>query len=84
MRKRLLTQMVEQYQQRHNRLPEKIIMDPLAATALAIKQSLAPLCKGVPVLCWEPDAKKATKGDDARYLGVAVQNDRVVCFDLRA
>lgn len=47
----LLTQMVAQFRQRHQKLPRQLVVTPLAALALAIKGGLAPVWEGIPVVC---------------------------------
>jgi hypothetical protein len=48
---KLLSQMLEKFQRRHNFLPEKIVVAPVALVALGLKKSVAPLWEGVPVEC---------------------------------
>ncbi len=45
--------MLDQFQSRHHRLPSEILVDPLALIALALKRSLAPSWRGIPVHCRE-------------------------------
>lgn len=87
----VLRQMVAQYHDRHKRLPEKIVLAPLACLALSIKAAkgreylnLADL----PVTCREIQEQEATKDrSQARSLGVFVlpedRTARLVSCDLR-
>ena len=71
MKKKILSQMVEQYQQRHQCLPEKILVHPLALVALGIRRSVAPVWNGVRVECREVSPKEGKKG--GRCLGVYLE-----------
>ena len=78
---KILSQLVEQFQQKHGRLPEKILVHPAAAVVLSFRKSLAPTWKGVPVVC------EAVKPVDlgaapATKLGVTVYKDLLQGFDL--
>ena len=75
----MLTQLVNQFKDRHQRLPEKIVLHPLALAALAIKKSVAPMWNGIPVECREikPSAKASTV-----RLGITVVDGVLRGFDL--
>lgn len=69
----VLSLMVEQFRQRHQRPPTQLVIAPLAALALAIKQSLAPDWDGIPVVCRDvSEAEVAAPGDTARSLAVFI------------
>ena len=69
MKKKVLSQLVEQFRAQHQRLPEEIVVHPVALAALALKQSVAPQWNGIPVKCRvvKPQAKAS-----CRVLGVTV------------
>jgi len=75
--------MVEQYQQRHSRLPEKILIHPLALVSLGIRRSVAPLWNGIPVECREVSPAVGKKG--GKCLGVSLEANKkeaaLVTFD---
>lgn len=79
MKTKVLTLLVNQFKERHQRLPEKIIIHPVALAALAVKKSVAPLWNGIPVSCREvqPSAKNS-----GRALGVTVFKGALRGFDL--
>ena len=79
MKTKLLSQLVAQYQARHQRLPDEIVVHPVALTALALKQSVAPTWKGVPVRCRE--VKPVLKPTGTK-LGVTVVESALRGFDL--
>lgn len=78
-KQKVLTQMVEKFQQRHGRPPLKIVVAPVALVALGLKQSLAPFWNGIPVECRLFDqnevASKHVK-PKVRSLGVFVKEKR--------
>lgn len=75
--------MVEQYQQRHKKLPEKIIVHPLALVSLGLRRSIAPVWNGIPVECREITQQDGKRG--GTRLGVTVEAKRkeatLVSFD---
>lgn len=75
----MLSQLVEQFQNRHSRLPEEIVVHPVALVALALKQSVAPKWKGIPVRC--RDVKPVAKPVGNR-MGVTIVGGALRCFDL--
>jgi hypothetical protein len=83
MKKKILTRMVEQYLERHKKLPEKIIIHPLALVSLGLRRSVAPVWNGIRVECEEvaPEASKK----DGSCLGVCIAIKRkesvLVSFD---
>ena len=84
----ILSQMVDQFQARHQRLPEKIVVVPLACLALAAKRSLAPLWQGIRVECREIKETEATKDRKlVKSLGIFIlpedHSGRLVACDLR-
>lgn len=78
MKKKVLSLLVNQFQERHQRLPEEIVVHPIALTALALKQSVAPKWNGIPVKCREI---KPGKGE-GKKLGVTVVDGALRAFDL--
>lgn len=78
MKKKILSQLVNQFQERHQRMPEEIIVHPVALAALALKQSVAPKWNGIPVKCREV---KPGKGE-GKKLGVTVVDGALRAFDL--
>jgi hypothetical protein len=79
MKTKVLTLLVNQFIDRNKKLPEEIVIHPIALAALAIKQSVAPLWNGIPVKCREikPEATASpTK------LGITVVNGALRGFDL--
>jgi len=83
MKKKILSEMVEQYQQRHHKLPEKIVIHPLALVALGIRRSIAPVWNGIPVECREVSPVEGKKGGNR--LGVWLEAKKkeaaLVTFD---
>lgn len=65
--------MVEQFRAKHNRMPARIVVDPLALVSLGLRRSIAPFWNGIPVECREinPVPPKSTP----TALGVCVQVD---------
>jgi hypothetical protein len=47
--KTLLTRMLEEFETKNGRKPEKIVIAPAALLALGLRRSLRPVWKGVPV-----------------------------------
>lgn len=70
---KLLSQLVEQFRAKHNRMPSRIVVDPLALVSLGLRRSVAPFWNGIPVECREvvPVPPKITP----TALGVCVQID---------
>lgn len=56
----VLSLMLDQFQQRHQRQPQKVVLAPLACLALAVKGSLAPTWRGIPVECRDITEQEAT------------------------
>jgi hypothetical protein len=79
MRKKVLSQLVEQFKTRHARLPDEIVVHPVALAALALRQSVAPKWNGIPVRC--RDVKPITKPVGNR-MGVTIIKGALRCFDL--
>lgn len=79
MKPKVLTLLVNQFKERHQRLPDEIIIHPVALAALALKKSIAPLWNSIPVRCRvvKPSAKSST-----RKLGVIVVDGTLRGFDL--
>lgn len=72
--------MVEQYRQKHNQDPKRIVVSPVALAALAIQRTVAPVWAGIPVECRE--IKRETLTKDGPFLGVDLKDDQLVSFDL--
>jgi len=78
---KILSQLVDQYQQKHNRPPERIVVHPAAAVILAHRRSLGPVWNGLPVVCEE--VKPVELGHrQATALGVTVYKNALIGFDL--
>ena len=78
MKTKVLTLLVNQFTTRHKRLPDEIVIHPVALAALAIKQSVAPQWNGIPVKCREIKPIKT----GTRKLGVTVVDGALRGFDL--
>jgi len=79
MKTKVLTLLVNQFIDRNKKLPEEIVVHPVALAALALKHSVAPLWNGIPVKCREikPEATASpTK------LGITVVDGALRAFDL--
>lgn len=59
---KILSQMLQQFQTRHRRLPSRIVVDPEAAVLLGARRSLAAFWNGVPVTCRKVDPKAKPDG----------------------
>jgi len=78
--KKLLTELVDQFQQKHRVIPRRIVVTPVALAVLALRRSVAPSWAGIPVECREIDADELAKS--GTRLGVDVHGGSVVSFDL--
>lgn len=76
---KVLTQMIKQYQDRHHRLPDEIIVHPVALAALALKKSVAPRWNGIKVKC---RLVKPGPCFSPRRLGITVYDGALRGFDL--
>jgi len=81
MQAKILTRLVDQFREKHQRPPEKIVVHPLAMVVLGFRQSLAPVWNGIPVIC-EDIKPVPLKGKTATKLGVIVYNSHLRGFDL--
>ena len=81
MKEKLLTQMVRQFQERHQRPPSRIYVDPLAAVVLVARRSVAPVWNGIPVEFREVDETVAPK-KEANVLGVCLLDDGLRAVDI--
>lgn len=77
---KILTQLANQYLARHGKLPEAIVVHPIALAALTVKQSIAPLWGGVPVIC--RDIKPAECTGKSSKLGITVVDGVIRSFDM--
>jgi hypothetical protein len=71
--------MVRRFLAVHGRLPDKIVVAPVALVALGLKQSVAPVWEGVPVECRLFHSEEvSTRKNDAKVecLGVFVRESR--------
>lgn len=85
---KVLSQMLKQFEQRHNRKPLRIVVTPLAVLALTIKRSLAPTWEGIPVESRELKETEATDlPSEAKGLAVFVlpedRTARLVACDIK-
>jgi hypothetical protein len=75
--------MVEQYQERHKKLPEKIMVHPLALVALGLRRSVAPTWNGIPVECSDISPENGRKGGSR--LGICIEANKkeaaLITFD---
>ena len=79
--RKILTLLVEQYRQKHHRLPEKIVVHPVAMVVLSARRSIAPKWNDIPVVC--EAVKPRFLGDQApTALGVTVNGSALQGFDL--
>ena len=76
---KVLTLMVERFQQKHGRAPDKIVIAPVALVALGLKRSVSPIWNGVPVECRlfaEADVATRQHSAVAKSIGVFVKENR--------
>ena len=83
--KNIMEQMVELYQQNHNRLPKAVTVAPTAMVALATKHQLLARVSGVQVTCRLFEQTEVTPGGE--NLGIFVQQVdggmQLRCCDLK-
>lgn len=78
---KMLSQLVEQYREKHRKLPEKIVVHPAAMVVLAMRRSLGPVWNGIPVVC--EATKPRNLGDKpATMLGITIFKDHLQGYDL--
>ena len=77
--KPVLTQLVNQFEKRHQRLPSEIVVHPVALTSLALKKSVAPMWSGIPVRC---RVVKPVADPTKLKLGITVIDGALRGFDL--
>jgi hypothetical protein len=84
----ILSQMVRQFEARHNRQPQRIVIAPLACLALAIKHDLTPTLRGIAIECRDIQESEAT-ADHSLVKSLAVfiipedRSGRLVACDLQ-
>lgn len=72
---KLLTKMLQQFQQSHNgALPKRIVVEPLALVALGIKREAMAKLSGVPVTCQEIEQKDVRKPGQGTSLAVLLDS----------
>lgn len=72
----ILTQLLEQFKQKHNgAAPLEIVVAPAALASLAIRQASRLKVEGVPVLCRLFEKTEVLRPGDGKRLGVFVHND---------
>jgi hypothetical protein len=76
---KILTQLIEQYQAKHNRLPVEIILHPLTLPVLAKRRCLSPTWKGIPIICRELEIP--AKVENPTRLGIVIHDGYLRCFD---
>lgn len=79
---KILTQMVDQFQARHQRLPEQILVDPVALVVLGYRRSVAPKWKGISVKCREL-TRPRKKAEAPNTLAVIAHGGQLRSFDLK-
>lgn len=76
---KILTLMVNKFQQKHNRKPAKIVIAPVALVTLGIRRQISPEWEGIPVECRlfqdNEVVRKHTK-EPVQKLGVFVKENR--------
>lgn len=83
-----LSSALNQFKKRHNRVPQKVVVTPMALLVLAIKRNAATHWDGVPLVCRQIDEKEATDNvAEARSLGVVMMPQgtqaHLACCDLK-
>ncbi len=68
----LLAQIVNQFAQRHRRLPKLVVVTPEALAALAVKNAVPTRVNGIPVVCRDIKRDEVTNGNDASMVCVTV------------
>jgi hypothetical protein len=66
----LLTRMIRQFAVRHGKNPKKIVIQPSALLALAVKRSVGPVWDGIPVECRDLVRDEAAEKEEAANMGV--------------
>ena len=79
MNDKILTQMIHQFEKKHQRAPLEIHVHPVALTALALVESVSPCWRGIPVRVLEV---KPSASNTGKYLGISVIGGALRCFDL--
>jgi hypothetical protein len=82
--KTLLSRMLEEFEAKNGRKPEKIVVAPAALLALGARRSLRPVWNGVPVEARLFELTEVVKRGGTK-LGVYIRNDgnlRLVACDL--
>ena len=69
---KVLSQMLEQFRERHNQAPRAIVVAPVALVALGIKRSVAPSWDRVPVECRLFEKEEVVELGTGTRLGVFV------------
>lgn len=90
-KQKVLSQMVQKFQEKHGRPPLKIVVAPVALVALGLKKSVLPFWNGIPVECRLFDEKEVVSKHvrhKAQNLGVFVKENRgqmrLVSCDLKS
>jgi len=77
---KILSQMVQQFQDKHHRAPDRILIDPLALVVLSKRRSVAPRWNGIPVECRE--VKPVLPQGQVNALGVCLWEDNLRSVDV--
>lgn len=87
---KVLSLMLEKFQEKHGRQPIKIVVAPVALVALGLKQSVGPIWNGTTVECrlfTKEEVVSKQNGHEAVSLGVFVKERRrrmvLIACDLR-
>lgn len=72
--------MVQQFQAKHRRQPERILIDPLALVVLSKRRSVASAWNGIPVECRE--VKPVPPKGPVNALGVYLWEDALRSVDV--
>ena len=77
--------MVNQYKAAHNgKMPDMIVVEPVALVALGLKKSIAPMWQGVKVTCREVEKREVLPPGQGTVLAVLLdtKTSQLVATDL--
>lgn len=77
---KLLTQLIDQFQAKHGRLPRQILVHPEALVVLAARQSVGPVWNGIQVRCVE--ISPGPVAGPVQDLGIVIHEGAVQGLDL--
>lgn len=88
MNANVLTEMLQQFQRKHQKLPQHIVVSPLALLALSLRKSIAQRWQQIPVVCRDLREDEVAKAGES-VTGMAVfmipegLSARIVSCDLK-